>query len=155
MSVLPSVDKKHNTILLNVRPTVSRISGYKDVPFFYQTTSLIKNAGENDSPPRQQSHKVPIVDVREMDSILKLNSGQIVVMGGLMEESSNNNRSGLPGFKEADFIAGSNEKTTHVTELIIFLRATILRNKGKAHHEADKKIYDTFASDPRPLKFKK
>jgi type II secretory pathway component GspD/PulD (secretin) len=76
-------------------------------------------------------------------------------MGGLMQESSSNERDGLPGFKEADFIAGSNAKSTKITELVIFLKATILRKKNKAHHEADKKMYDTFANDPRPLKFEK
>ncbi|MDR2158265.1 MAG: secretin N-terminal domain-containing protein [Holosporaceae bacterium] len=151
MSVLPSVDKKNNTILLNLRPTISRIKSYKEVPFFYQTTSSSGNIFGNGV----QSHKVPIVDIRELDSVLKLDSGQIVVMGGLMQESSSNSRDGLPGFQEADFIAGSNEKSTNITELVIFLKATILRKKNRAHHEADRKIYDAFANDPRPLKFKK
>jgi general secretion pathway protein D len=154
VSVLPSVDKKNNTVLLNLRPTISRIASYKEVPFFYQTSSASSTAS---STIRQdtQYHKIPIVDVRELDSVLKLNSGQIVVMGGLMQESSSNNRDGLPSFKEADFIAGSNEKSTHITELVIFLKATILRKKSRAHHEADKKMYNTFANDPRPLRFKK
>jgi general secretion pathway protein D len=156
MSVLPSIDKKNNSILLNIRPTVSRINDYKKVPFFYRTASLIRNANQNDSSTQEvQFHEIPVVDVREMDSVLKLNSGQIVVMGGLMQETSRNHRSGLPGFKELDFAAGENEKSTRVTELIVFLKATILRNKGKAHHEADRKIYDKFADDPRPLRFKK
>jgi general secretion pathway protein D len=170
ISVLPSVDKKNNTVLLNLRPTISRIASYKEVPFFYQTSSAKDTTNNTQTPPatpatptttsgtiRQdiQYHKIPVVDVRELDSVLKLHSGQIVVMGGLMQESSTNNRDGLPGFKEVDFIAGSNEKSTHITELVIFLKATILRKKGRAHHEADKKMYNIFANDPRPLRFKK
>jgi general secretion pathway protein D len=151
ISVIPSVDKKSNTILLNLRPTISRISGYKEVPFFYQTATIAANSGGQNV----QYHKIPIVDVRELDSVLKLNSGQVAVMGGLMQESSGNNRDGLPGFRKADFLFGNNEKSTHITELVIFLKATILRKKSKLHHEADKKIYNRFADDPRPLKFKK
>jgi general secretion pathway protein D len=152
------VDKKNNTILLNLRPTVSRIVSYKDVPFFYQTISSSGNANASQGT---QYHRIPIVDVRELDSVLKLNSGQIVVMGGLMQESSHNNRDGLPHnrsgsiFKAVDFLTGSNDKSTHITELVIFLKATILRNRGKAHHAADKRVYETFANDPRPLRFKK
>ncbi|MDR1334388.1 MAG: secretin N-terminal domain-containing protein [Holosporaceae bacterium] len=163
MSVMPSVDKKNNTILLSVRPTISRIASYKEVPFFYQTTvnnanaANAGNAGNAANAVGQniQNHKIPIVDVRELDSVLKLRSGQIVVMGGLMQESSSNERDGLPKFSKSDFLLGSNAKTTRITELVIFLRATIIRNKGKAHHEADKKMYKTFANDPRPLDFKK
>ncbi|MDR3187091.1 MAG: secretin N-terminal domain-containing protein [Holosporaceae bacterium] len=156
MSVQPSVDKKNNTILLNLRPTISRIAEYKKVPFFYNTALKTADASDGSAAAQQvQSQEIPIVDVRELDSILKLNSGQIVVMGGLMYEKSRNNRDGLPGFKELDFIAGSNTKTTDVTELVIFLRATILRKKSQMHHSADKKIYNTFANDPRPLGFKK
>jgi general secretion pathway protein D len=156
MSVVPSVDCKDNTILLSLRPTISRIVNYKDVPFFYQTTSTINlPAGSDPTKYGIQYHKIPIVDVREMDSVLKLISGQVVVMGGLMQESSSNNRDGLPGFRKADFILGSHEKSTNITELVIFLKATILRRKSKTHHKADQKMYDTFASDPRPLEFKK
>jgi general secretion pathway protein D len=149
MSVLPSVDKKNNTILISLRPTISRIVNYKDVPFAYQIT--------NDSKEKKdvQYHKVPIVDVRELDSVLKLSSGEIVVMGGLMQESSTNHRNGLPSFEEADFLTGSNVKSTNITELVIFLKATILRKKTKKYHGADKKAYNTFASDSRPLEFKK
>ncbi|MDR2781702.1 MAG: secretin N-terminal domain-containing protein [Holosporaceae bacterium] len=154
VSVLPSIDKKNNTILLNIRPTISRIANYKDVPFFYQTTTVATNAA-NTTGQNVQYHKIPIVDVRELDSVLKLHSGQIVVMGGLMQESSSNHRDGLPGFNKANLLVGSNDKSTNITELVIFLKATILRKKTKAHHEADSKIYNTFANDPRPLRFKK
>ncbi|MDR0678110.1 MAG: secretin N-terminal domain-containing protein [Holosporaceae bacterium] len=155
MSVLPSVDKKNNTILLSLRPTISRIAEYKKVPFFYHTLSSTGNIVGNSAEQEVQYHDIPIVDVRELDSVLKLGSGQIVVMGGLMQESSSNDRDGLPGFREADFIAGSNAKSTRITELVIFLKATILRKKSKIHHEADKKMYNIFANDPRPLDFKK
>jgi general secretion pathway protein D len=154
ISVLPSVDKKNNTILLNLRPTISRIASYKEVPFFYQTTTA-NGTATNALGQSAQYHRIPIVDVRELDSVLKLNSGQIVVMGGLMQESSLNSRDGLPGFSAVDFLAGSNDKSTHITELVIFLKATILRKKSTAHHAADKRMYDAFANDPRPLKFKK
>ena len=121
MSVIPSVDIRNNTILLNLRPN--------------------------------QTQKIPIVDVREFDSVLRLQSGQVVVMGGLMQETSHNNRNGLPGLSETDVLFGAREKGTDVTELVIFLKATILRKKS--YHNADKKLYKKFANDPRPLEFKK
>ena len=151
MAVQPSVDKRHNTVVLNLRPTISKIVKYKKVPFFYNT--ILRRA--NEGIINIQTQDIPVVDVRELDSVLKLRSGQIVVMGGLMQEKSRNYRDGFPHAEETDFIAGAREKTTEVTELVIFLRATILQKRGKAHHNADKKVYETFADDPRPLRFKK
>jgi general secretion pathway protein D len=155
MSVLPSVDAKNNTVLLSLRPTVSKIIGYKDVPFLYQTMTFAGNQTDTGAGKEIQSCKIPVIAVRELDSVLRLNSGQIVVMGGLMREVSQNNREGLPELSGADFLFGSDEKSTEVTELVIFLRATILRKGGRVHHEADKKAYDKFANDPRPLRFEK
>ena len=156
MTVQPSIDRKNNTILLTLRPTISKIAGYKDIPFLFN--NYMKQAGSllSTDTPQVQMQKVPIVDVRELDSVLKLYSGQIVVMGGLMHEKSNNNRDGLPGFKNApiDFITSERDKGTEVTELVIFLKATILRKKSKMHHNADEKIYNTFVTEPRKLKFK-
>ena len=50
-----------------------------------------------------------------------------------MQEKSHNNRSGLPGFMDTpvDYLSGERDRETDVTELVIFLRATILRKKSK------------------------
>ncbi len=148
VTVQPSIDMKNNTVLLNLRPTISRIREYKEIPYLFQ--SINRSVGENLGT---QSQRIPIVDMREMDSVLKLTSGQVAVMGGLMKEESANNRSGLPWLSEIDPIVGENEKSTDVTELVIFLKATILRNRK--HHAADRRLYEKFANDPRPINFEK
>lgn len=156
VTVQPSIDVKNNTVLLNLRPTISRIRDYKRVPYLFQSFNRVP--GRPLMPymqeiPMPYMQKIPIVDTREMDSVLKLNSGQVAVMGGLMKEESTNNRNGLPGLVELDPVVGENEKSTNVTELVIFLKATILRNKK--HHAADKRLYEKFANDPRPINFEK
>ena len=152
MSVQPSIDRKNNSILLTIRPTISEANSYADVPIYYNGSTSTSN-NENSSKLVIATQKIPIVNIREMDSVLKLKSGQIVVMGGLMKEQSMNNRSGLPGTQETglEFITGSNDKTTHVTELVIFLKATIM--KKRAYHKADENAYKTFSNDTRPLRF--
>ncbi|MDR3151408.1 MAG: secretin N-terminal domain-containing protein [Holosporaceae bacterium] len=159
MTVHPSIDRKNNTIILTLRPTISKIAGYREVPFLFHNYSRISTGGEAASlgSPQTQMQKIPIVDVRELDSVLKLRSGQIAVMGGLMDEKSINYREGLPGMEDTpvDFVSGSREKSSNVTELVIFLRATILNSKDKMHHRADEKIYNKFSSEPRQLRFQK
>ena len=146
VSVQPSIDTKNNSILLNLRPTISRIREYKEIPYLFQ--SFGRDPGILPKP-----QKVPIVDMREMDSVLKLTSGQVAVMGGLMKEESTNGRSGLPLLPELDPVVGENAKSTDVTELVIFLKATIL--KKRKHHTADRRLYEKFANDPRPINFEK
>lgn len=154
MKVQPSIDRRSNSVLLSLRPTISKIAGYKKVPFMFNSNS---SGSGTSSSSTAQTLEVPTVDVRELDSVLRVNSGQIVVMGGLMQEHSHNNREGLPGFMDTpvDYISGERDRKTDVTELVIFLRATILRKKGRKYHKADEKIYKMFSSDPRQLKFKK
>ena len=159
MSVQPSIDRKTNSITLTLRPTISKIVGNKKIPmpFYYNniaTNPITTNNSNSAVVPTITMQEIPIVDIREMDSVLKLKSGQIVVMGGLMQEQSANRRDGLPRTRNTslEFLTGTNEKSTKVTELIIFLRATILKKK-KAHHNTDRKLYNTFANDPRPINF--
>lgn len=147
MTVVPSIDRKTNTILLDLRPTISRIIDRKKVPFFTGKTS------STTTTPDYVNQEIPIVDIREFDSVIRLQSGQIVVMGGLMQEQSANEREGLPHASRLDFIFGGRNKSTKITELVIFLKATILNQK--AYHTADKKLYKTFANDPRQLDFEK
>jgi general secretion pathway protein D len=155
MTVQPSIDRKNNTVLLNVRPTISKIARYVEVPFFFNNYMRQTGTAQQIETPQLQTQKIPVVDIRELDSVLKINSGQIVVMGGLMHEKSNNGRSGLPGFQDLNYIAGEGEKSTEVTELVIFLRATIIRKKTRTHHASDERLYKKYYSDSRPWRFKK
>lgn len=148
VTVQPSIDMKNNSVLLNLRPTISRVAGRKKVPYLFQTLNGTTNAA-----PKPSYQEIPIVEMKEMDSVLKLTSGQVAVLGGLMKEESSNSRRGVPWFSELDPVVGENEKSTYVTELVIFIKATILRKRK--HHMADKKLYEKFANDPRPIKFDK
>ena len=155
MKVQPSIDRRDNSIVLSLRPTISKTSEEKEVPFLFNNYAPGKEGQNLTSLP--QTIKIPVVDVREFDSVLKVNSGQVVVMGGLMEDRSHNKRGGIPGLMNhpLDLVSGDRDRSTNVTELVIFLRATILRKKSKKHHKVDEKIYKMFSTDPRQLNFKK
>lgn len=155
MKVQPSIDRRDNSVILSLRPTISKIARNAEVPFLFNNYAPGTNQITNTS--MLQNIKIPIVDVREFDSVLKVNSGQVVVMGGLMEDKSHNKRTGLPGFMNTpvDHVSGERDRVTDVTELVIFLRATILRKRSRKYHRADEKVYKMFSSDPRQLNFKK
>jgi general secretion pathway protein D len=75
-------------------------------------------------------NKIPEIQVREMESVLRVADGSTAVLGGLMQDSSSKNRSGLPGLGEAEgfgFLFNQNEESFNKTELVIFLRPRIIR----------------------------
>lgn len=127
MTVTPQIDAS-GVITLNVRPTISRVVGTVFDPAPSIFTLLRSTAGATIVPP---SNPVPIISVQEMESILRLNNGQIGILGGLMTDIIVNNEAGLPGIKEQPFWGNffkSNSAQYTKTELVIFLRPVIIND---------------------------
>jgi len=74
---------------------------------------------------------VPVIQARELESIMKVNSGQIAVMGGLMQDSVDNARDSVPVLGRipllGDLFSYRNENTTK-TELVIFMRPVVVKD---------------------------
>jgi general secretion pathway protein D len=152
MSVQPAVDPISRRISLNLRPSITRIKGFVNDPGVAVTVAV---AQQNDQSIPNVSSPVPIIEVREMDSLLNLESGQTVVMGGLMQQSTQTLREGLPGVMDIPLVGqalSENVKDNKVTELVIFIRAT-LANARESVADEDIRLYKTFGRDPRPVAF--
>ncbi len=119
MSVTPQVGD-NGRVSLTVRPTITRKVGDVEDP-----SPLLKQGGLN------ISNKVPIIQVREMESLLQVQSGQTVILGGLIQDDSNNARDGLPGLSRPEGVGaafGQHERVSSQTELVIFLRPIVVAN---------------------------
>ncbi len=117
MSVLPQINE-NGVVSLTVRPTISRKVGSVDDP-----NPDLEKAGVKNS--------IPVIQVREMESLLQVRSGQTVVLGGLIQDDRNNARDGIPGLSRPEGIGalfGQHERTNSQTELVIFLRPTVVSN---------------------------
>ncbi len=117
MSVLPQINE-NGMVSLTVRPTISRQVGTVEDP-----NPNLKTAGV--------SNVVPVIEVREMESLLQVRSGQTVILGGLIQDDSNNARDGIPGLSRPEGIGavfGQHERINNQTELVIFLRPTVVTN---------------------------
>ena len=119
MSVTPQIADT-DEITLNVRPTISRIIGYVNDP-----NPDLANAAT------PVTSRIPEIQTREMESMLKIGNGQIAVMGGLMQDSVNNLKDAVPGLSSLPMIGNifsyRNETTTK-TELVIFLRPIVIKD---------------------------
>ena len=117
MSVQPQISDT-DSVLINVRPTISRITSFVNDP-----NPDLASAGV--------ISRVPQIQTREMESMLKISNGQIAVLGGLMQDSVQKKRDGLPGISRVP-IAGDafsfRDDATSKTELVIFLRPIVVHD---------------------------
>jgi general secretion pathway protein D len=117
MSVTPQISDS-DEVTLNVRPTITRIVGYVQDP------NPALAAG-------QVVSKVPVIQARELESIMKVASGQVAVMGGLMQDSVDNTKDGVPGLSALPVVGNlfsyRNENNIK-TELVIFMRPVVVKD---------------------------
>ncbi|GAB2838723.1 hypothetical protein GCM10027277_02030 [Pseudoduganella ginsengisoli] len=117
MSVTPQIADS-DEVTLNVRPTITRIVGYVQDP------NPALAAGNVVS-------RVPVIQARELESVMKVNSGQIAVMGGLMQDSVDNNKDGVPLLSSLPVVGNlfsyRNENAVK-TELVIFMRPVVVKD---------------------------
>ncbi len=124
LALQPSIDLARDEIVMNVRPTLSRITNFVTDP----GVSLI--AAQNNV---NISSEIPVVEIRELDSVLRLKSGEVMVIGGLMEERSVNEDTGVPGVADVPVVGNAFKKVlkdTDTVETVIFIKATIIPGEG-------------------------
>ncbi len=107
-------------ITLNLRPSVSRITSYVNDP-----SPALALAGV--------ANRIPEIQTREFESIMKVRDGETAVLGGLMQDDQNNATDQIPGVGNVPvvgelFKVRSNQ--SNKSELVIFLRPTILRDSS-------------------------
>ncbi len=116
LAVTPHVSHA-GEIILNVRPTITRVNRFVNDP-------------QPDLAGAGVTNPVPELLVREMESILRLNSGQVAVLGGLMQDNDRIDTDEVPGLSELGGIGNAFRfrKNDFVkTELVIFIRPRIIR----------------------------
>lgn len=124
MSVTPQVNE-NGAVTLNVRPTIARKSGDVQDP----NPNLAAVTGL--SPRAAISSTIPQIQVREMESMLQVNSGNTVILGGLMQDDISNITNGVPGLLDVPVVGNAfkaKNNTVKKTELVIFLRPTVIPN---------------------------
>jgi general secretion pathway protein D len=117
MSVTPQISDS-DEVTLNVRPTITRIVSYVQDP----NPALASN---------KVTSNIPVIQARELESIMKVHSGQVAVMGGLMQDSMDNAKDGVPLLGSLPVVGNlfsyRNETSTK-TELVIFMRPVVVKD---------------------------
>lgn len=116
LSVTPFINA-NDVVTLNVRPTISRVIDKVNDP----NPSLAKVGVKNE---------IPVVQVREIESVLKINDGDTAVIGGLMQDVKNNKNTGVPVLSSIPWIGklfSYDSDSLEKSELIIFIRPVVVK----------------------------
>ncbi len=145
INVQPSINLDDRTVSMSVRPTITRIvSRTPDPAVAYISAGLAE--------PIQSL--IPVVNIQEMDSVVKMGSGQALLMGGLMQDRTDSTRNAVPILGEIPLFGAAFRNqvdSVRKTELVVFIRATII-DAAESISDADKDLYKRFSGDRRPLK---
>jgi MSHA biogenesis protein MshL len=118
MSVTPQIDDVSN-VNINVRPTISSLIRY------------VPDPNPNIDNTKGNFQGIPEIQVREMESMLQISSGNTAVLGGLMQDQIRKSTDKVPGLSDipgvGKLFTGKND-TNIKTELVIFLRPTVVPN---------------------------
>ncbi len=117
MAVMPQINSS-DAVVLNVRPTIRR-----RVDSVTDPNPALQNAATQNI--------IPVFEKREFDSILRLQSGQLGVLAGLMQDIVERNDAGIPGIRSIPILGdllSSRADLSRKTELVIFLRATVIHD---------------------------
>jgi len=132
MNVTPQIGEA-DSVLLNVRPSISRIVG--NVP--------------DPNPSLLVTSNIPVIQTPEMETLIKVSSGQIAVMGGLIQDRVNDLEDSVPGANRLAGIGGffaNKDQTNSKTELVVFIRPIIIRD---ASIDGDYRGYRSYLPDDR------
>jgi len=124
LDVMPQIDE-NGAIILHIHPTVSEVVDQQ---------KQIRLFGVDQSLPLAFS------TVRESDSVVRAESGQLVVIGGLMQEKTANNRDGVPLLGRIPGIGGlfrNTRMTSSKSELVILLRPQVIRTAADWERDID------------------
>jgi general secretion pathway protein D len=124
--VLNSVEYRNSGIILHVTP---RISGADRV--------TLEVSQEVSSVVRTQTSGIdsPTIQQRRLESTLVLTDGGVVALGGLISRSRDRINSGVPGLKDipaVGYLFRSTTRNDGRTELIVLLKARIIRDAAAA-----------------------
>ena len=114
LDVTPQIDDDGN-IMLHVHPSVSQVT----------TVNKVVNLGS------AGSLNLPLAasSTSEMDSMVRGQDGQIVAIGGLMRQSTTNDRSQLPGAGDLPVVGAlfrNTDQQTQKRELVVLIKPTIV-----------------------------
>lgn len=117
MSVTPYINED-DVVTLHIRPTISRIiDKVVDPNPEFKRVNVVS--------------EVPVIQVREIESVLQINSGDTAIIGGLMQDTKNDTKKGVPFLSSIPFIGrlfSYEDDIREKSELVIFIKPIVIKH---------------------------
>ena len=117
MAVTPFIDEG-GMVTFNIRPTISRIIKFVDDP--------------NPSLADQEVvSQIPVIQVREIETMLKVDDRETAVIGGLMQDQINKENRGVPILSSIPWLGALfsyTEEKYVKSELVVFIRPVVIEH---------------------------
>ncbi|MGJ5134544.1 type II secretion system secretin GspD [Bradyrhizobium oligotrophicum] len=129
-TVVNTIDYRNTGIILRVAPRVNENGNVR-----LEIEQEISNVS-----PQTANSLTPTVAQRKVKSSVAVASGQTVLLAGLISETHQGTRSGVPGIDQIPGLGdlfSNNDRSRGRTELIIFIRPQIIRDGTDAHYVAE------------------
>ncbi|MBF0358882.1 MAG: hypothetical protein HQL70_09760 [Magnetococcales bacterium] len=133
MSVLPQISQNGQVSLI-VRPTITRVVDFVTDP-------------NPDLATQNVVSRIPQIQVREMESMLSVQSTQTAVIGGLMTSVINNGDNSIPGLSTIPLLGSLFEhkkKSVTNVELVVFLKPTIINSDADLTENKELTLLNNF-----------
>lgn len=124
MNITPQIDA-NDIVTLNIRPTISRIREFVNDPGVAIIAQREVGVGAN------IQSQVPVVQVRETETTLKVGGGQIAVLGGLMQDNNVRSTDQIPVVGDVDVLGEAfkvHDRNYKKSELVVFMRPWVIKD---------------------------
>ncbi len=153
LSVLPMIGEGDEVTLM-LRPTLSRVSGYVEDPAVPVYLAMARNGGADLSEVRS---RIPQIQTREMESVIKVRSGDTAVLGGLMRDDVSGSTDQTPGIGSVPVLGELfkyKKKASSKSELVIFLRPTVVSSASLTgdHQSFEPHLSEALRTMPERMK---
>ena len=135
-TVANTTDYRSTGIILRVAPRINA-NGNVRLDIEQEISNPVASKSSSSSSTNSLT---PTVSTRKVRSSVSVASGQTVLLAGLISDTQNRSRSGIPGLDQIPGLGdifSQNEKSIKRTELIIFIRPKIIRDGMDAHFVAE------------------
>nr|WP_261634603.1 type II secretion system secretin GspD [Cupriavidus gilardii] len=117
-------DRKDVGITLRVKPQITD-GGLVKLQIYQESSSVV--------PTTATLQQGPTINVRSIETNVLVNDGQIIVLGGLIEDNYSDGVQKVPGLGDLPLIGGLfryENKSRGKTNLLVFLRPYVMRTSG-------------------------
>jgi general secretion pathway protein D len=120
-----TVERKDVGLTLRVKPQIGE-NGTVRMVIYQENSSVVPGSGSTNGPTTDKS---------SIETTVVVDDGQIMVLGGLLQDAYNDNEDRVPGLASIPLLGNlfrSEARTRKKTNLLVFLRPVVMRTQAQA-----------------------